>query len=451
MSNKIDPLASVPEALKPVYTTPNANTDISLYEGALNLYRDGVKFVGHGKVRVAWFPRPRIAFEVQLETVLRTDLLEGNTKVELVEKWPNELIDVNVTGMSLPFPTHPTTASGEIHGWKLNPHAAVQRILFHLPNFRDYRGEVVGEGLSMWTGRACLSFGEWEIVIDQGRRSNELLKELKATAGFGLTHVASLVRRDGGPFSLMDAECCLDGLYWFLSFCTGRWTGPLLHMGYDQDSNLLSHQWSMPRLSPYRTVGSWFTDQHRNVLSDAYPGFAAKWSDTTCVQAIKSAVYWYCLANAPGVAIENGVILTQVAFETIAWALFVEDLKSLSANGFNKLTFADKLRRVLIHCGIPLNVPDELPALKGAAQTENWIDGPGSVSAVRNAHVHPGKKSRERLARAGHQAEYDAWNLSLHYLELILLRLFNYHGQYSNRLITGVYKGQEVRQVPWAP
>jgi hypothetical protein len=43
----------------------------------------------------------------------------------------------------------------------------------------------------------------------------------------------------------------------------------------------------------------------------------------------------------------------------------------------------------------------------------------------------------------------ESWLLTLWYLELSLLRLFNYQGTYANRLIRGGFSGNEAETVPW--
>jgi hypothetical protein len=45
---------------------------------------------------------------------------------------------------------------------------------------------------------------------------------------------------------------------------------------------------------------------------------------------------------------------------------------------------------------------------------------------------------------------WDAWLLGMWYLELVLLRLFDYEGTYSNRLVREGWIGDEVQPVPWA-
>ena len=60
----------------------------------------------------------------------------------------------------------------------------------------------------------------------------------------------------------------------------------------------------------------------------------------------------------------------------------------------------------------------------------NWADGAHAVTAKRNSLVHP----KTKHAKAVNDSMYDAWLLSLWYLEVCFLKYFNYDGVYSNRL-----------------
>ena len=65
-----------------------------------------------------------------------------------------------------------------------------------------------------------------------------------------------------------------------------------------------------------------------------------------------------------------------------------------------------------------------------------------AITDLRNGLVYP--KGNGPLPE---KAYYEAWKLSLGYLDLIFLRLMEYEGQYSNRL-TARFVGT-VEDVPW--
>jgi hypothetical protein len=68
-----------------------------------------------------------------------------------------------------------------------------------------------------------------------------------------------------------------------------------------------------------------------------------------------------------------------------------------------------------------------------------------AITEMRNSLVHP--RQRQRLAATPVHARIDLQALALWYVELALLRLIDYRGEYANRLgakITGI-----VEKVPW--
>jgi hypothetical protein len=73
-----------------------------------------------------------------------------------------------------------------------------------------------------------------------------------------------------------------------------------------------------------------------------------------------------------------------------------------------------------------------------------WADGPEAITRVRNELVHP----KGRLPIKVGSVVPDTWRLAQQYIELLILRLAGYRGEFSNRL-TAKWIG-EVEKVPWA-
>jgi hypothetical protein len=114
-----------------------------------------------------------------------------------------------------------------------------------------------------------------------------------------------------------------------------------------------------------------------------------------------------------------------------------------------KLAAMDKMRLLISHCGIPLAIPTDLTHLTRIAKAENWSDGPQALAEYRNALVHANPKKRKKVLHADIGLRYEARDLSLWYLELVLLWLFGYSERYSNRLWRVGFRGEEVEPVPW--
>ena len=119
--------------------------------------------------------------------------------------------------------------------------------------------------------------------------------------------------------------------------------------------------------------------------------------------------------------------------------------KSLSPNGFEKLPASDRIKLVLSQAGIPLTVPQNLKKLASISKRHNF-DGPSVFTNVRNRIVHPGRKKRK--IDVADVSLFECWNLGLWYLELLLLSIFEYNGDYANRLKQGRWVGQ-TEKLPW--
>jgi hypothetical protein len=171
------------------------------------------------------------------------------------------------------------------------------------------------------------------------------------------------------------------------------------------------------------------------------PGFFARLGQGGWREPFRRAVQFYVNGNL-GVPIEIGVILAQSGLELLAWSTFVPN-GSISPKEFEKQWPADRqLRRLLQLASVPTAVPAQLANLARDLPGLNASDdAPTRVSWVRNKIVHP---PRNRAFYA-HEAALitDTWRLSLTYLELSLLFLCGYSGDYQSRIDGG------VAAVPW--
>lgn len=103
--------------------------------------------------------------------------------------------------------------------------------------------------------------------------------------------------------------------------------------------------------------------------------------------------------------------------------------------------------RLLQELGIDVAVPRRLTSLhRWAAQMRPQPDGPTALRRLRNRVIHGNRTGSE----PSFPVWTDAWRLSTHYVELSLLALMGYQGQFSNRIRFERWVGQTER-VPWAP
>ncbi len=158
--------------------------------------------------------------------------------------------------------------------------------------------------------------------------------------------------------------------------------------------------------------------------------------------AIKSVVDWY-IESLGSATMENNIISVQIALETLSYVILVEQNKILTDEAFDCNLASKNIRLLLDTCKIPygkheLNIFDNIIKNK-------FDDGVDLVIYLRNSIVHPSRRTH----RAVLEVE-DIWNIisiGTRYIELVLLFILGYRGEYSNRLVERCYG--EVEVVPW--
>jgi hypothetical protein len=76
--------------------------------------------------------------------------------------------------------------------------------------------------------------------------------------------------------------------------------------------------------------------------------------------------------------------------------------------------------------GIDLKLPTDLINLTQLANQQNLVDGPQAITEIRNAIVHPNPKNRHKGGGSSEKIRTEAWSVGLGYIELALLKLFDY-------------------------
>src|SRR5260370_34613588 len=92
---------------------------------------------------------------------------------------------------------------------------------------------------------------------------------------------------------------------------------------------------------------------------------------------------------------------------------------------------------------IPTGIPPGLQELGTYAKARN-LDGPEVFTFIRNRLVHPPKPTTVQ----DKVPYYEAYCLAKWYLELAVLSVCDYKGDYSNRTRSSRWVGQ-VEKVPW--
>lgn len=146
-------------------------------------------------------------------------------------------------------------------------------------------------------------------------------------------------------------------------------------------------------------------------------------------------------------ALDVRVPVACAGLEMLGWAL-LQRHGWVEADILRRMDAAAITRLLLSWAGIPACIPDGFASLARRQDSGGSERGPEVVFAIRNRLLHPPKRL-DSPEWPGAQDLREAWQLATWYLELVLLRVLGYDGDYWCRLRPGRY-GADVEPVPWA-
>lgn len=435
------------EPLEGIYSTSTPNEEIVLSREEVEVSVGDLQAVCDAEVALEFLPSPLLVVRIE-GTALGGPLSRAFRTGPIVVSFTRSGVstEVGVQRMragSFSFNRFEATVVPKESLVRTSPVTEMTRVVFHVVNFPHCRVSDRKRGRSVSPSQLVLSDNRWRITLDSARTTGDIVSSLQEEGGYAITHVGRIERGDGSSFSSEEVCHLLDRLLLFLSFARGLWAPPILPVGFDAGGRRVWEEWGVRPAEPWKPVLSWFDSNRGYALVQAFPGFSRASQDPTWKAAVRRAIYWYVMSNAGASGMESSIILTQAALELLSWVSLTEDSQSLSKQGFKALSASDQLSLLFSRIGIPLEIPSDLSELPKVAKEFNYDNAPQAFTRVRNSIVHPGHKQQTKLSNA----IYDAWALGLWYTELFLLHLFDYHGDYSNRL-NAKWKGQ-VEPVPW--
>ena len=454
------------------FATSEANQEISLYTGRVVIHTENKSLAHEGQITLRWLPRPTLLMEFVL-TKLSDE--QGINLVALLEAvhlaFEFELEGLFRRGMA----TVRSLAGGkdgfrftlEIEQLGVDTNEEVQELTFHLVNFPRFI-EDCQKGGSGYTSRqrvVRLMTTDWVIELDRAAsiphisssppepsgglaatlRRPLLQESLEATAGYGITQVGRLTRVDGSCFTPRSAVRLLVGLRLLLSFSRRHWTCFVLLSGRKLNK-ITWESWNKPlEVDPWSwddgRAHSWGVTEAG--LNLALLGFLKRWNSKEWRHPVETAARWFIEASTHR-SLESALLGAQSALELLAWTHLVEERGILSKQGFDDLTAHDKFKLLLSLGDVPRSLPERLKELKAFASDQNrkWEDGPRAITELRNSVTHP-RIRRDVWRRASTGVRREAVQLSLWYLEMVLLWTIGYDGLYLSAW------SFEQELVPW--
>ena len=443
------------------YPQNNVNEPVRLYEGNFRVRRSEHVAEGTGSAALKWLPSPGIEMDIRItapsssvdfdSTVELPGFRTENPLVHSITYGPNgrigacasllESVDdcdlvsvgfqvVNFTNITTPglsaVPGDPTTVT--------DAPGQTKRLL-------DLGGAVTCKTVR-------LGHDGWQVDLVEVPESADVNMSLKASGGYGFTHVGQLTRLDGSAFTTHQADAILESLTAFLSFAHGAACSLPIRWGRGTTGEVVWRQFGSPVVNRWtRSRTSWFDEHHGALLTELFDTFCRMYKDKTFREPLVVVLHWYRHCNTQSSGKEGSLVLGMAALDLLSALVVVDRCRSMPANRHDKLRAADKLRALLKALGVPADIPARYSSLAAFARQNDKADSCETLAEFRNGFVHPNEKRRNIVLRGDALASFEAWQLSLWYQELALLYLLDHQGQYRNRT-TAAWVGQ-VEQVPW--
>jgi len=417
----------------PFEISTNPNQPVLLLEDIFSVKAENWQSEASGKIWFSWFPFPQYGFEFTgLKLTLNDDTLNSNGKTIQIQSQ-----DLQLKGVifNISFGDKVKISGHIIQSIKKNV-PEFSEIYFLIPNFSDYIS-IPKNRIGLTTKEIHLSADNWELHIDPISNNHEIIKNLKASNGYNFTHVLILVKKDRQKFSISDLVEFFDYLTLFFSFVRGFWVSPLIP--FDENHRIIFEAIKKPRISHWENWFSWSDPQYVEGVSILFPKLFKKWCDPFWKKHLNSLIYWYIMSNMQHGGLDGAIVMSQISLELISWNLLVQDKHIMPSKIYYENYASTNFRELFSYIGLPLNIPDELNKLKTFAIQNNLEDAPHAITEIRNEFVHPNKKYSNVIDT---NIKIETWKLTLWYLELTILKILDYNGQYSNRIRKDLWEGQ---------
>ncbi len=425
--------------IRPVYG-PADDGIIRMYAGDLSVTDDGATHLVQGDVVYRFGPRPGVYVHLASdESWLFHFGMSGDETVIA----PPSGISLEPPTLSM-VPVRPENAGGwaehvpRIGNMVAGDIAAVDRLIIHvtapltdrpLPTCETHQGE---------QGQLDFTLPGWNLRLAE-------VDEWKQEENFPFIIEAA---PDSSPIT----EEAVNRLEWrlfvLLSFIAGKEVGLGVVAGLDDVDQVVWGSWATTRTGS----GQWrWCPDHlvNDALPDLARGFTLLSANPTLEKVVDRAINLQLTANGTQ-PMDARIPLACSGLELLAWAV-LQTKQWLTTDAFGKLTAAQSLRLLLHWAGIPVEVPTAFVAMEARRRGLGQLDltGPDVLNKIRNDLVHPPKRLADLEWPTGDEME-EAWRLSMDYLELVILRLLDYQGEYFPHLQLKPRWVTDTERVPWA-
>ena len=426
----------------------NFNTEsITLYKGDSKIVRKEVEYDGYAEIKFNFLPKANIRIEAEYDDPLLSSLINDKEVDFSINNSKPSVFVVSSSMQSEPVKTKLEFVSKQSDIQIIsNEKEEAKYITFHLFNFFSVTLKdgsemaVFNDGVMCRLNYFYLESKLYKIKIQSTRDTNSNIDNIKKDGISRLTQVGRIEKKDSS-ISIEEYKELQYTLTYFLSFTKGSWINPCCSIGQKGQGQLAFRILNAPK-NEWKSLSSWLDPlQNLSSISEFFPLFMNKWESERWKDTLEEVIYWFLNANDGSRGIDAGLILAQTALERLSFEYVVHEKKLLSIKGFKDLWASDKFRILFSSLNIPLDIPTELISLLKEAKKDNWLDAPHALTVIRNSLVHPEHKKHGKY---DFNVFHESHTLSLWYLEIAILAICGFKGEYSNRI-----KRETIEDVPY--
>jgi hypothetical protein len=303
-----------------------------------------------------------------------------------------------------------------------------------------------------------LKYNKWEILLYPFENIKDLFKQLDRNGGYAFTYNISIRYAKGSPFTMKEAEFLLEPLSIFLSFIRGVWCKVLFFHGSLEGNSVVAVH-PNPLLPPFTPLASWpkqpesliWCHHHLNQDINKIFNYIMKIFENSQLENSTGQIYPYiqlksaiinCIELNSSTFGETAIVLVQSALESLAYMHAYKCLRGICYNSFVECNADVKIRWLLNELRIPTSIPPEAIELQDYLEGKKInppIDGPKAIVCLRDGVTNANPKllnhpMRPALDLISYEIPMDhAISLGKMYVELAILTILGYQGNYTNK------------------
>jgi hypothetical protein len=443
-----------PEMIPHSIKMEEPNENIPIYQGKFSIRREDKITSLEGTVSFDWVPSIKVGFKaIVLESQINfVNLLDFKPSI-ITELIINNHVfgKCRISGTTI-------AKVNRIEGFMIEDSVlgdksiSVSSIRFALPNFKEMEGGPIKlssqDRVQFCRGRILLKNQIYSITIDSLPNYGDLRDKLRAKGGYLIQYHGEIVKITGSIdyTNLKEITSCLSA---FLSFVNGRKCNTLFHEGIHENGSIWN-DFSPYMVDIFQTVFTWSIDNEISGLNDVWINFYNLWTSKQSQDFLDSVIHWYLEANKNSGYVEGSIIMTQIGLELIYNWYVIEKRKLILGKDADNISASNKIRLLLSQINVVPDLPEGLKFLKEFMLENDMPDGIDAFVQIRNSLVHSQEDKRKKISEINSAVLYEALELGLWYLELSILKVLNYNGNYQFRCSNTNAFESNYKKVPWA-